>query len=139
MSLKIFAKVGNESFARSCVAAFAAKLNPSVDQIDDIKTAVSEAVTNSIVHANLSEDDLISIDVSLDDSAIHITISDEGVGIDDVDKARRPFYTTKTDQERSGLGFTLMDAFMDSLDVKSSDSGVCVKMTKNILNISKAS
>ena len=132
MSLKVFAKAGNESFARSCVAAFAAQLDPSLDQVDDIKTAVSEAVTNSIVHAELSENDYVTVDVLLDGQTIHITISDQGVGIGDIEEARKPFFTTKAADERSGLGFTLMDAFMDSLDVVSMERGLAVKMTKLI-------
>jgi len=132
MSLKLFAKAGNEAFARTCVAAFAAKLDPSLDQIDDIKTAVSEAVSNTIVHAQLNENEFVTVDVLLDGQTIHITVSDEGVGIADVPEALKPFFTTKADQERSGLGFTLMAAFMDSLDVVAMDKGVAVKMTKSI-------
>jgi len=134
MSLKLSAKVGNEAFARTCVAAFAAKLDPSLDQIDDIKTAVSEAVSNSIVHAELNEQEFVTIDVLLEDSTIHITVTDEGVGIENVSEALKPFFTTKALEERSGLGFTLMAAFMDSLDVASLDKGkgLKVKMTKNI-------
>jgi len=138
MSLKLSAKAGNEAFARTCVAAFAAKLDPSLDQIDDIKTAVSEAVTNSIVHAQLTEHEYVTIEVLLKEHTIHITVVDEGVGIADIHQAMKPFFTTKSDQERSGLGFTLMGAFMDSLDVITLEKGLAVKMTKNIANSKSA-
>lgn len=132
MSLKVYSKAGNESFARSCVAAFAAQLNPTIDQINDIKTAVSEAVTNSIVHAGLKENDFVTVDVLLDGRTIHITVIDQGIGISDIEEARRPFFTTKSAEERTGMGFTLMDAFMDTLDIVSEGRGVAVKMSKVI-------
>ncbi|MBE5731312.1 MAG: anti-sigma F factor [Clostridiales bacterium] len=135
MSLSIAAKSCNEAFARSVVAAFATPLNPTVDEINDIKTAVSEAVTNCIVHAySKDESGIICIDARLDGNTIHIAISDKGVGIEDIIKARQPFYTTKGgDDERSGLGFTVMETFMDSLTVApNGDKGVVVTMSKAI-------
>lgn len=135
MSLSIAAKSCNEAFARSVVAAFATPLNPTVDEINDIKTAVSEAVTNCIVHAySKDESGIINIDARLDGNTIHIAISDNGVGIEDIIKARQPFYTTKGgDDERSGLGFTVMETFMDSLSVApNGDKGVVVTMSKAI-------
>ena len=135
MNLTIAAKSCNESFARSAVAAFAAPLNPTVDDISDIKTAVSEAVTNCIVHAySKDENGIINIQAKLIGNTIHIAISDEGVGIEDISKARQPFFTTKGgDDERSGLGFTVMETFMSSLTVTPNDKkGIVVKMTKVI-------
>ncbi len=135
MNLTIAAKSCNEAFARSVVAAFAAPLNPTVDEINDIKTAVSEAVTNCIVHAyNHDESGIIKIEAFLEDSTIHIAISDNGVGISDIEKARQPFFTTKSgDDERSGLGFTVMETFMDSLSVApNGEKGIVVTMTKAI-------
>lgn len=132
MSLKIMSKLGNERFARSVIAAFAAQLNPTIDQINDIKTAVSEAVTNCIVHAYQSENEIITIDVKLEGNTIHITVADQGLGIENVQIARQPFFTTKSEEERSGMGFTIMEAFMDSLDVHSDKNGTVVKMSKVI-------
>ncbi len=135
MNLTIAAKSCNEAFARSVVAAFAAPLNPTVDEINDIKTAVSEAVTNCIVHAyDHDENGIIKIEAFLEDNTIHIAISDNGVGISDIEKARQPFFTTKSDDdERSGLGFTVMETFMDSLNVApNGEKGVVVTMTKAI-------
>ncbi len=135
MNLTIAAKSCNEAFARSVVAAFAAPLNPTVDEINDIKTAVSEAVTNCIVHAyDHDENGIIKIEAFLEDSTIHIAISDNGVGISDIEKARQPFFTTKSgDDERSGLGFTVMETFMDSLSVApNGEKGIVVTMTKAI-------
>lgn len=135
MSLSIASKSCNEAFARSVVAAFATPLNPTIDEINDIKTAVSEAVTNCIVHAyNKDESGIICIDARLDGNTIHIAISDKGVGIEDITKARQPFFTTKGgDDERSGLGFTVMETFMDTLTVATNgDKGVVVTMSKAI-------
>lgn len=135
MNLTLAAKSCNEAFARSVVAAFTAPLNPTVDEINDIKTAVSEAVTNCIVHAyNRDESGVINIDAKLIGNVIHIAVADQGVGIEDIAKARQPFFTTKGDEEdRSGLGFTVMETFMDSLSVEpNGDKGVVVTMTKAI-------
>ena len=117
-SMKLLSRLGNEGFARSCVSAFCVELEPSVEQINDIKTAVSEAVTNCIVHAyNGQNDKFIDIIVSLDNGSVEIIIEDSGCGIEDVEKAKQPFYTTKPEQERSGMGFTLMQTFMDSVEI----------------------
>ena len=135
MNLSISAQSCNEGFARSVVAAFTAPLNPTVDEINDIKTAVSEAVTNCIVHAyDHDESGIININAFLEGDTVHIAISDKGVGISDIAKARQPFFTTKGDEEdRSGLGFTVMETFMDSLDVQpNGDKGIVVTMTKAI-------
>ncbi|MDD4211324.1 MAG: anti-sigma F factor [Clostridia bacterium] len=128
----------NESFARATVAAFVASLNPTIDEITDIKTAVSEAVTNCIVHAYPNTVGSITIDVKLTDSDVYITVADTGVGIVDFDKVKQPFYTTKIGDERSGMGFTVMESFMDKVDVaKNKSKGVMVKMQKKLGRVNK--
>ena len=120
----------NEGFARVCVASFCVQLNPSVDEITDIKTAVSE-----VVHAypgQVKGD--ITLRCELENDLISITIRDKGVGIKDVEKAREPFYTSKPSEERSGMGFTVMESFMDDVEVTSNSFGTTVKMTKKIVN-----
>ena len=125
----------NEGFSRACVAAFCAQANPSVDEITDIKTAVSEAVTNSVVHAYPLCDGNITIKVKLYSSGVVIEIADNGIGIDNYDVAREPFYTTKPNDERSGMGFTVMESFMDSVELqKNGKSGLLVKMEKIFKN-----
>lgn len=135
MSMQIPAKSENESFARSVVAAFCVGLNPTVDEISDIKTAVSEAVTNCVVHAyqkRQSNDDLITIECKLYPSMLEVKISDRGVGIPNIDQAMEPFYTTEPDNERSGMGFTVMQSFMDTISVNNqSGGGTVVTMQKN--------
>ena len=139
MTLHIKSLSENEAFARSTVAAFCAQVNPSLEDIIDIKTAVSEAVTNSVVHAYPNTVGDIKINVVLKDDFVTITITDFGIGIFDTEKAREPFYTTKPDDERSGMGFTVMESFMDTLEVKNNNSrGVTIKMTKKISKDCKA-
>ncbi|MDE5756927.1 MAG: anti-sigma F factor [Clostridia bacterium] len=131
--LKLLSKTGNESFARSCVSAFCLELNPTLEEINDVKTAVSEAVTNCIVHAynNSQEEKYIDLSVRIENGKVEIIIEDEGCGIDDVEQAIQPFYTTKPDQERSGMGFTLIKTFMDKVDIISQkDKGTKVIMQK---------
>ena len=125
----------NEAFARNTVAAFCVALDPTVDQINDIKTAVSEAVTNCIVHAypDRSQNNKITITTTISENSVHIVISDTGIGIADVKSAMQPFFTTKPEQERSGMGFTVMESFTDELTVQpNSPSGTVVSMTKTI-------
>ena len=125
----------NESFARACIAAFCVQANPSVDEITDIKTAVSEAVTNAVVHAYPLGDGDINIKVKLYTNGVVIDISDNGIGISDFEKAREPFYTTKPDEERSGMGFTVMESFMDSITLKKNGkAGLVVRMEKVFKN-----
>ena len=132
MSLKIKAISQNEAFARSVVAAFCASVNPTVDQINDIKTAISEAVTNSVVHGYAEYSGTIEISATLESRTIHIEVLDEGVGIEDIPRAREPFFTTRPQDERSGMGFTVMESFMDSLEVLKRDGrGLRVRMSKN--------
>ena len=123
----------NEAFARTCVSAFCLQLNPTLDEIGDIKTAVSEAVTNCVVHAYPNKIGEIIMEMMCDGDKIHIAIKDNGIGIDNIERALTPFYTTKPDEERSGMGFTVMDIFMDSLVVKSNGvKGLIVEMSKRI-------
>ncbi|MBE7062115.1 MAG: anti-sigma F factor [Clostridiales bacterium] len=123
----------NESFARSVASCFALHLNPSVAQISDIKTAVSEAVTNAIVHGYPNGVGRIVLESELVGGKIHINVFDFGVGIENIDEALEPFYTTKPDEERSGMGFTIMKSFMDEVRVVSEKgNGTKVYMTKTI-------
>ena len=132
--LEIDAKLKNEGFIRSMVAAFCVQINPSVSEINDIKTAVSEAVTNSIVHGYKDNSGSITLIVGLKAKTVDITIIDNGVGIPDIERARQPFFTTRAKDERSGMGFTLMESFMDDVDVKNNPSGgLIVRMIKKIL------
>ena len=119
MKLEFISKATNESFARITVAAFASQLDPTIEELADIKTAVSEAVTNSIIHAYENRQGIIKIDAKLKDNKIIIQISDNGKGIENVDIAKEPLYTTKPNLERSGMGFTIMESFMDSMKVES--------------------
>lgn len=124
----------NESFARTAVAAFVAQLDPTMDELADVKTAVSEAVTNCIVHAYKDTIGLIYITARIfEDGNIDILIKDRGCGIRDIKKAMQPTYTSSTTDERAGLGFSVMEAFMDTLTVRSKIfSGTSVYMSKQI-------
>ena len=131
MELNIKALSINEGFARSCVAAFCVQANPSLDEITDIKTAVSAAVTNCVVHAYPSIPGNICIKVKLYENSVDIEILDNGIGIEDFEKAREPFYTSKPNEERSGMGFAVMESFMDNLELKNNtNKGLIVKMQK---------
>ncbi len=131
MKLIFSAKSENEGFARSVVSCFILGLNPTLSQLSDVKTAVSEAVTNAIVHGYNSGDGEIVIDAEIIDNKVHINVFDNGVGIENVEKALQPFYTTKEDEERSGMGFTIMKSFMDEVVVESKiGCGTKVYMTK---------
>ena len=133
MSIKFQSRSTNEAFARQAVAAFAAQLDPTIEEINDIKTAVSEAVTNCIVHAYRDTLGYITLAAKLyDDGEIQITVRDKGCGIADVQQARQPMFTTG-DSGRSGMGFTIMESFMDKLRVRSRQGvGTQVVMTKRI-------
>lgn len=131
MTLSFKALSENEGFARSAVAAFCVQINPTLDEITDIKTAVSEAVTNSVVHAYPREIGDIIVNVKLTIDTVIISISDNGIGIQDFEKARQPFYTSKPDQERSGMGFTVMESFMDKVHIlKNKGKGITILMEK---------
>ena len=133
MEIKFKAIAENESFARNVVASFILPLNPSLSELEDIKTAVNEAITNVIVHAYPDKPGYVTMKITTQDNKISINISDNGVGIEDIERALVPFYTSKPNEERSGMGFTVMESFMDNLEVKSNKEGVTVCMTKEIL------
>lgn len=133
MKLEIEAKSENERFARTVCAAFVLELDPTIDEIDEIKTAISEAVTNSIIHGYSGRPGKIIIEGEIEDDVITYTIRDFGCGIDDIEKAREPLYTGKPESERSGMGFSIMEAFMDELYVESEcNKGTAVRMLKRI-------
>ena len=133
MKLEFLSISENERFARSAVAAFVSQLNPTLDEIEDIKAAVSEAVTNAIVHAYQHITGTIYITCDLMDNTATITVRDMGCGIENIDLARTPLYTRAADSERSGLGFTVMETFMDTIKVESIVGvGTKVTMTKEI-------
>lgn len=119
MKLEFLSKSSNEAFARITVAAFASQLDPTIEELADIKTAVSEAVTNCIIHGYEDTEGLIKIRARLIKNTIEIEISDTGKGIEDVELARKPLYTTKGNLERSGMGFTIMESFMDDVEIDS--------------------
>ena len=119
MKIRFASKSANEAFARIAVAAFASQLDPTIEEIADIKTSVSEAVTNSIIHAYPNKDGVVKVKASLTDDEIEIEVSDTGFGMENVEEARTPLYTTKSNLERSGMGFTIMENFMDELKVES--------------------
>jgi stage II sporulation protein AB (anti-sigma F factor) len=133
MHLEFDSKSANESFARVSVAAFVTQLDPTLEEIADIKTAVSEAVTNSIIHGYEEGPGVITIDCKICDRDVEIVVKDEGIGIEDIEKAREPLFTTKSYDERSGMGFVFMDVFMDSLEVISQlHKGTTVIMKKTL-------
>ncbi|MDD4780267.1 MAG: anti-sigma F factor [Tissierellia bacterium] len=131
--IKIPSLSTNESFARAAVAAFCSSLNPTIEEISDIKTAVSEAVTNAIIHGYENTVGDIEIQCRIKNNTVEIIIEDFGCGIINVDKAKEPLYTTKPELERSGMGFAVMETFMDELVVLSEkDIGTKVIMRKKI-------
>ena len=133
MELRLLSLSENESFARSVVGAFATQLNPTLEEVADIKTAVSEAVTNAIVHAYPNKIGDIRITAELSGNVIDIKVQDFGVGINDIQQARQPFYSTANDESRSGMGFTVMETFMDEVKIGSvPKKGTTVEMKKKI-------
>ena len=132
MVLKMDSLSENEEFARVVVAVFASRLNPTVEEIDDIKTAVSEAVTNAIIHGYQGGDGIVSLEAAVEENVLSVTVSDDGVGIPDIGKAMEPMFTT-VPGERSGMGFSFMEAFMDRVEVISAPGkGTSVTMRKKI-------
>ena len=119
MKLEFISKSSNEAFARVTIAAFASQLDPTIEELADIKTAVSEAVTNSIIHRYDKKQGIVKIMAKLTENEIIIEISDKGKGIENIDVAKEPLYTTKPNLERSGMGFTIMESFMDKMEVES--------------------
>lgn len=128
VNIELDSNSSNEGFARMVTVAFLAPLDPTIDEISDIKTAVSEAVTNSIIHGYENETGIIKIECCLHKNSITIEITDNGKGIENIDKAKEPLYTTKPELERSGMGFTIMESFMDELKIESV-VGVGTKIT----------
>lgn len=134
MKLQFISVPENEAFARVAVAAFVTQLDPTIEEIADIKTAVSEAVTNAIVHGYEFAQGIVEVECNIYGLKIEIIVRDSGVGIKDVEKAKEPLYTTKSELERSGMGFVFMEVFMDSLEViSSSGEGTTVIMKKTLI------
>ena len=134
LEVKFSAKSENESLSRVIVASFAAKLDPTLDEIYDIKTAVSEAVTNAIIHGyDEDESKFVYLRCEMNDRTIKVVVEDRGNGIEDIEQAMQPMYTSKPELERSGMGFSFMESFMDNLEVASiKGEGTKVVMTKTI-------
>ena len=139
MKLEFLSKSNNEAFARIAVAAFASQLDPTLEELADIKTAVSEAVTNCIIHGYEDMEGIVKIEGRIYDNTIEIEISDSGKGIEDIKTAREPLYTSKPNLERSGMGFTIMESFMDEMKVESIlGMGTKVTMKKAIKKYEKS-
>jgi stage II sporulation protein AB (anti-sigma F factor) len=135
--IEFLSKSQNESFARVAVAAFVSQLDPTIEEITDVKTAVSEAVTNAIIHGYENKDGIVKIESYLKGNEATIIIADEGVGIKNVEEAMQPLFTSRPDLERSGMGFTVMETFMDSLEVESnSENGTRIIMKKTFKSLS---
>ena len=133
MDLRFDARSENEAFARVAVAAFVSALNPTLEQIADVKTAVSEAVTNAIIHGYEDETKQVELTCDQNGQQLVVTVEDHGVGIEDLEQALQPFFTTKPELERSGMGFSFMEAFMDDLEVESVvGQGTTVHMKKKL-------
>ncbi|MBP3964407.1 MULTISPECIES: anti-sigma F factor [Paenibacillus] len=134
MTLSFSARSENEAFARVAVAAFVSQLDPTMEELNDLKTAISEAVTNAIIHGYDSDPNgVVTIEGFIDGDIVKLTVQDKGRGIEDLDLARQPLYTSKPEMERSGMGFTIMENFMDGFDVYSEPgNGTSIAMTKRI-------
>ena len=138
MYLKIKALPENVGFIRNVIAAFCVPADPSIETLNDIKTAISEAVTNAVVHGYKRSEGDIAIETELIDTKLYIKISDSGAGIENVEKAMEDFFTTDVEEERSGLGFTIMRTYMDTLKVESKvGAGTTVYMTKELLHVDR--
>ena len=133
MKLEFDSRSANEAFARVTVASFMTQLNPTLEEVSDVKTAVSEAVTNAIIHGYENHVNKVRIYAGIEGRTLHLEISDRGVGLPDVKKAMEPLYTTRPELERSGMGFSFMEAFMDEVQVESEPGkGTIVRMKKII-------
>ena len=135
MKLEFLNRSENEGFARVAVAAFVAPMDPTIEELTEIKTAVSEAVSNAIIHAYKDDEiGMVTVECSYnEDGRVTILVSDQGIGIEDIELAREPLFTSKPEDERSGMGFTVMESFMDKLEVESvSGEGTRIKMIKNL-------
>ncbi|MCM0650565.1 anti-sigma F factor [Clostridium swellfunianum] len=137
IKIEFASKSQNEGFARVAVAAFVSQLDPTIEEITDVKTAVSEAVTNSIIHGYGGQEGVVSIEAMIKGNELTIIVGDKGIGIDNIELAMQPLYTSRPDLERSGMGFTVMETFMDSLEVKSeSNNGTYIIMKKVFKSLS---
>ncbi|WP_019536696.1 anti-sigma F factor [Paenibacillus ginsengihumi] len=134
MILQFASRSENESFARVAVAAFVSQLDPTLEELTDIKTVVSEAVTNSIIHGyEHRTDGIVTITAEIEDETVYITIEDKGAGIQDLELAKQPLYTSKPELERSGMGFTIMENFMDEIEIWTAvGEGTKIRMKKRI-------
>ena len=134
MEVRFLSLSGNEGFARATAAAFASQLNPGIEELSDIRTAVSEAVTNAIIHGyDQNIDNVVTMQMEINGDDLTVIVKDEGCGIGDIELARKPFFTSKPELERSGMGFSVMEAFMDSVDVQSAvGQGTVITMQKRI-------
>jgi len=138
VKVEFISKSSNESFARIVAAAFVSQLDPTVEELTDVKTAVSEAVTNAIIHGYENRDGYVRMQCKLYTDSVEIQIEDDGKGIEDIELARQPLYTSKPELERSGMGFTVMESFMDRVDVFSEPGkGTKVVMFKTFKSISR--
>lgn len=134
MKIEFDSRSENEGFARVAVAAFVTSLNPTLEEIEDIKTAVSEAVTNSIIHGYGERIEKIILTASIKENQLFLEIKDFGCGIENIEKAMEPMYTTRPDLERSGMGFAFMEAFMDDIHIESEvNKGTTIYMNKKIM------
>lgn len=134
MKLSFASRSENEAFARITVAAFISQMDPTMEQLDEIKTVVSEAVTNAIIHGyNGSADGIVTVEAEIDGNSVSLAITDHGRGIEDLELARQPLFTSRPELERSGMGFTIMENFMDEFDaVSTPEGGTTLKMKKRI-------
>lgn len=134
MELKFAARSENEAFARVTVASFVSHLDLMVEELEEIKTVVSEAVTNSIIHGYENQPDgIVYISTSIDDQTIEIIVEDQGKGIENIEEARQPLYTSKPELERSGMGFTIMENFMDQVEITSGKGkGTRLRLLKHL-------
>lgn len=133
MKLEFDSRSCNEGFARVSVAAFMTQLNPTLEEVADVKTALSEAVTNSVVHAYEGKVEKITVQCRIEGQTLYMEVMDYGCGIEDIEKAMEPLFTTKPETERSGMGFAFMEAFMDEVKVESEPGkGTVVSMRKEI-------
>ncbi|MFL0194623.1 anti-sigma F factor [Clostridium sp. WILCCON 0269] len=134
VKIEFTSKSQNESFARVAVAAFVSQLDPTLDELTDVKTAVSEAVTNSIIHGYENKEGIVKIEAAIKGRELILIVEDKGSGIEDINAARQPLYTSKPELERSGMGFTVMETFMDSLEVESEKNKGTRLIMKKVFN-----
>ena len=133
MEIRFDSRSANEGFARVAVASFLTQLNPTVEEVADVKTAVSDAVTNAIIHGYENEIHKVHIRCRIEENIFMVEVRDQGRGIENIEEAMQPMYTTKPEQDRSGMGFAFMEAFMDSVEVESEPGkGTVVRMKKAI-------